>query len=82
MFILETLTELCRLSDPDFEKALFWIRFFEEAGIRSWLFRKVRFGSTGSVPYILYVQEVVTPLDIVTYYIKWVTTSWTHSNNA
>jgi len=28
---------------------------------------------------ILCVQEVVTPFYIVTYYIKWVTTSWTHS---
>ena len=29
--------------------------------------------------YILCVQEVVTHLYIVSYYIKWVTTSWTHS---
>ena len=28
---------------------------------------------------ILHVQEVVTPLCIVTYYIKWVDTSWTYS---
>ena len=28
---------------------------------------------------ILCVQEVVTDFIIVTYYIKWVTTSWTHS---
>ena len=26
------------------------------------------------------VQEVVTPFYIVSYYIKWVTTSWTHGN--
>ena len=26
------------------------------------------------------VQEVVTPFFIVSYYIKWVTTSWTYSN--
>ena len=30
---------------------------------------------------ILYVQEVVTPFYIVSYYIKWVTTSWTYSTN-
>ena len=28
---------------------------------------------------ILYVQEVVPSLYIVTYYVKWVTISWTHS---
>ena len=26
---------------------------------------------------VLCVQEVVTPIHLVTYYIKWVTTSWT-----
>ena len=30
---------------------------------------------------ILYVQEVVTPFYRVSYYIKWVTTSWTYSIN-
>ena len=29
--------------------------------------------------YILYVQEVVTPVNKVSYCIKWVTTSWTYS---
>ena len=28
---------------------------------------------------VLYVQEVVTLFNIVSYYIKWVTTSWTDS---
>ena len=28
---------------------------------------------------LLCVQEVVTLLYVVAYYIKWVTTSWTHS---
>ena len=28
---------------------------------------------------LLYVQEVVTPFYIVSYFIKWVTTSWTYS---
>ena len=28
---------------------------------------------------ILYVQEVVTSFYIVSYYIKWVTTSWAYS---
>ena len=30
--------------------------------------------------HLLYVQEVAAHFMIVTYYIKWVTTSWTHSN--
>ena len=33
----------------------------------------------GGKNYIPCVQEVVTPFYIVTYYIKSVTTSWTHS---
>ena len=28
---------------------------------------------------VVYVQEVLTHFFIVTYYIKWVTTSWTYS---
>mgnify|MGYP001383708806 CR=1 FL=1 len=29
---------------------------------------------------LLYVQEVLTIIYILTYYIEWVTFSWTHSN--
>ena len=32
-----------------------------------------------NISYLLYVKEVVTPFYIVTYCIKWVTTSWTGS---
>ena len=35
---------------------------------------------TSSSMYYYTVQEVVTQFIIVTYYIKWVTTSWTDSN--
>ena len=31
--------------------------------------------------YILFVQEVVTNFYIVTYFMKWVTSSWTDSKN-
>ena len=35
------------------------------------------FSVFGTKTHILYVQEVVTHSYIVTYHIKWVTTSWT-----
>ena len=35
---------------------------------------------THIVTYIPFVQEVVTPIYIMTYYIKWVTTSWTYGS--
>ena len=40
----------------------------------------MKWGTT-SWMHILCVQEVVTPMYIMSYYIKWVTTSWTYGSS-